>query len=433
MTDWIRSRDHAALFCGCGLGKTAATLDAIDHRMIYDGCKGALIIAPIRVCAITWPNEVTKWDRFKWMRVAHLRTPEGRRAWENGTADIYLINPEQLQKLVPVLFGKKDIPVDILVWDELSQAKNPSSKRVKVLRPHLSKFRHRIGLTGTPVPNSYLDLFAQVRLLDLGERFGLAYTRFQREFFTSDYMGYKWEIRPGAKEIIDDRIADLALSMSSEDYLDVPEATTIDVDVTLPSSARGHYKEMEKHFLMDLASGEIEASTAAVRTMKLVQITSGAVYDEGGESHPVHDAKMKGLRMLLSKHDEPVMVMTLFRHEKERVLMHTGAFEFHESLVPAWREGKIPVMVADPRQMSHGIDGLQNGGRIIIWFSPTYSHETYVQTNARFIRQGQTKETLVYRLLAKDTVDDAVAEAVRDKTDTQSGLMASLKAWQRNR
>jgi hypothetical protein len=467
----------ACEFASPGLGKTVVTLTAISELILDGAARGALIVAPIRVCAITWPAQTAKWDHTNWMRVANMRTPEGQQAWEDGSADIYLINSEQLPTVVRnvkckvckghdegcdnchmgmseqvtpgfvdrFIKGRRTLPVDILVIDELSLAKNHASKRFNALRPYLhdiekldgkknfrSPFRRRWGLTGTPAPNSYLDLFAQVRLIDGGTRLGTAFTAYQRRYFESDYMGFKWNIRPGAKETIDEKLADLALVMLGEDYLDLPTCNTEDIEVDLPAAAMKAYKTLEKELLVELETGEITALSAAALTTKLLQITAGCVFDADRSTHLVHDAKIDALRKLRKAHPkEPLLVLTAYTHERQRILeAFPEAKQFHEKDLGDWQAGKIKMWVTDYRSISHGLDGLQLGGRIAVWATPTYSWEGYTQTNARLVRTGQSYETIVYRILARGTIDSAVAEVLRMKEEGHTGLMNAIKALQ---
>lgn len=436
MIDHLVENDRAALFVSPGKGKTVVTLTAIDTLATLGQFRGALIVAPLRVCSITWPAQVERWAHTRWMRVANLRTAAGLQAWHDGTADIYLINSELLPNRLPKMFPKRKsfvCPVDTLVIDELSLAKNPQSKRFKALHRHLTGIERRWGLTGTPIPNNYLDLFMQVKMLDDGERLGKTFTGYRDAYFyPADYMGYTYKLVTGSKEAIDGKLADLALVLIG-DGTDLPSSSVIDVPATLPTAARRQYKTLEKEMLAEIEQGEITAPSAGVLVNKLLQMTSGAVYDADRNVLPVHTAKIDALRDLLAKHrGEPVLVLCGFRHESARVLEAIPeARMFDEADMTEWQAGKIPVWVADPRSLSHGIDGLQKSCRIAVWVSLTYSHETYVQTNARLIRTGQTSETLIYRLTCSGTIDDAVAEALRDKSDTQSGMLLAVRALQR--
>lgn len=436
MIDHLLDNDRAALFVSPGKGKTVVTLTAIDALATLGQFRGALIVAPLRVCSITWPAQVERWAHTQWMRVANLRTAAGLKAWHEGTADIYLINSELLPNRLPLMFPKRksfEIPVDTLVIDELSLAKNPQSKRFKSLHKHLTGIDRRWGLTGTPIPNNYLDLFMQVKMLDDGSRLGRTFTGYRDAYFyAADYMGYTYKLVTGSKEAIDAKLADFALVMIG-DGTDLPASNVIDIQVTLPTEARKQYKTLEKEMLAEIAEGEITAPSAGVLVNKLLQLTSGAVYDEDRNVLPVHTAKISALRSVLDRHQgEPVLVLCAFKHESARVIEAIpGARMFDEADMADWQAGKIPVWVADARSLSHGIDGLQVSCRIAIWVTLTYSHETYVQTNARLIRTGQTAETLIYRLICSGTVDDAICEALRDKSDTQTGMLFAVRALQR--
>jgi superfamily II DNA or RNA helicase len=436
MIDHLLDNDRAALFVSPGKGKTVVTLTALDALATIGDFKAALIVAPLRVCSITWPAQVERWAHTRWMRVAHLRTAAGLKAWHEGSADIYLINSELLPNRLPLMFPKrKDFtcPVDTLVIDELSLAKNPQSKRFKALHKHLAAIDRRWGLTGTPIPNNYLDLFMQVKMLDDGSRLGRTFTAYRDAYFyAADYMGYTYKLVTGSKEAIDGKLADLALVMVG-DPTDLPASSVIDIPAVMPADARKQYKTLEKEMLAEIEDGEITAPSAGVLVNKLLQLTSGAVYDADRNVLPVHTAKISALRSVIARHQgEPVLVLCAFKHESARVLEAIrGARMFDERNLDDWKAGKIPVWVADPRSLSHGIDGLQVSCRIAIWVSLTYSHETYVQTNARLIRTGQTAETLIYRLICSGTIDDAVAEALRDKSDTQSGMLLAVRALQR--
>jgi SNF2 family DNA or RNA helicase len=278
MIEHLLANDRAALFVSPGKGKTVVTLTALDVLATCGQLRGALIVAPLRVCSITWPAQVARWAHTSWMRVVNLRTAEGLQAWLDGTADIYLINSELLPNRLPLMFPKKKTfvcPVDTLVIDELSLAKNPQSKRFKALHKHLGAITRRWGLTGTPIPNNYLDLWMQVRMLDDGKRLGKTFSSYKDEhFYAADYMGYTYKLITGQKEQIDRRLADLALVMVG-DPSDLPASSIIDIPATLPPAARKQYKTLEKEMLTEIADGEITAPSAGVLVNKLLQLTSG--------------------------------------------------------------------------------------------------------------------------------------------------------------
>jgi len=465
MIDWMLDHEKSAAFAGMGLGKTVCTLSVIDELICSGQSTGAIVVAPLRVAALTWPAQIAKWDHSKWLRVAMLRTPEGMKAWDEGSADIYLANPEQLASyditrngkttrrigLAERMFKKRtSVPADLFVWDELSLAKGHSTKAVNSIRPYLKQhFPRRIGLTGTPIPNSYLDLFAQVRLLDDGERLGVSFTAYRdRWFMQADYMGYSYKLRPGAKEEIDRKIADLALVMLSEDYLDVPKTFVEDINVSLPTEARKHYKTLEKELLLLLerkevvreleirgesGEAEVEALTASTLYGKLRQIVGGAVYDTDRDGHVLHTAKIDALvklRKQLGK--EPLLILCEYHHEYARILAAIpGAEMFDEKRMDEWRAGRIHTVCANAKSLSHGIDGLQDSCRNLCWFTLPDSNERYLQANARIVRTGQGFETYIWRIIAAGTVDDAVVERLREKDDTQSDFLKTLKYLQK--
>lgn len=476
--DWLRDRNQAALFLSPGLGKTVVTATVMSERISEGRNKGFLIVAPIRVVNLTWPEQIEQWDHTRWMRVANLRTPEGIKAWEEGSAEIYLINHEKLPTITRTLkcrkckgggcehcndgftesrtpgfvekyiAKRKELPVDGIVWDELSLCKNHSSVRVNSLRPYLfdtempsgkkfaSPFRCHIGLTGTPVAKDYRDLFAQTRLLDNGQRFGKFVTHYVAKYFDSNTYDYSVKLKPGSKEVIDGKLADLALVMLGDDYLDVPTPTTEDIEVDLPKKAREVYDTLEHDLLVTLESGEIEALSAAALTTKLLQITGGCAYDAERTTHAIHDAKIDALKKLRKKlgPKEPLMVFVAYKHEYQRVLdAIPGARMFNEKDMGDWRKGKIHTWVANPASMSHGLDGIQVSCKTAVWFTLTWSNERYIQSNARIVRTGQSYASTIYRILCTDTVDDAIVESLRRKDDEQTGLLHALKNLQRLR
>ena len=446
MVEHLLANPEAFLFATMGTGKTVATLTAVSELILSGASKGCLIVAPIRVISITWANQVARWNHTRWLRIANMRDPDNWPLWENGGADIYLINPEKLATIERTvkrkvhrtpgfvdrfIKGRKSLPVDIFVLDESSLAKSPSGKRFNALRPHLHTphFKRRWGLTGTPAPNSYMDLFSQVRLIDNGVRLGRSIHLYKQTYFDSDYMGWTFEIKPGAKERIDAKLADIALVVDDPDQ---PPMRVVDVEVALPKDAAKAYKTLEKDMLLKLETGDVEALSAAALVTKLLQACAGCIYGTESEVHVVHDAKLKALAKIRKDHPkEPLLVLTSFIHERERLLeAFPEARQFHEKDMALWQAGKIPMWVGDARSLCHGIDGLQDAGRILVWMTGTYSNEVYQQANARLARTGQRHETIVYRVLARGTIDDAVVEVLREKADQQAGLMAAVHALQ---
>lgn len=463
--DHLLANDTAALFAGMGLGKTAMVLSALNQLIADGASKGALVIAPLRVSLFTWRDEIAKWENFRWMKIVSLRTEEGRQAWANKEACIYTINYESLfiprkcprtgETVDHGILGKllkgvrgSHLPVDTVIWDELSKAKNPSSKRIQHFRKYRQKFKRHWGLTGTPVPNSYLDLFAQIRLLDDGATFGKVMGNFKTQYFQPvDYMQRKWEVRDGCAGLIEEKIKPFTLTLRSEDWLDIPPTTTTDVEVALPKSVAPIYKKLEKEMLIQLQQSEVVAVNQAVLVGKLMQVVSGAVYadriedwlarpDEGDKSKSahileLHDAKIKALRKLFNDEgQQPMIVAIRYKHERERILAaFPEARAFSSECLPDWNAGKIKMLVAHPASMGHGLN-MQSGGCRACWFTPTYSREEYDQLNARVVRTGQTQKTKIFRLVASGTIDDAVVAANDAKGDNQSAFLATLKNLQ---
>jgi hypothetical protein len=432
ITQHILNNPEAAIFAGMGLGKTAATIDAIATLIADGDVNSVLIVAPLRVALLTWPGEVGRYKNFDWLRVADLRCWEGRQAWVHKAAHIYVINYEQLPALCDDdwgfslnIRGVEHLP-NMIVWDELSKAKSSSSKRIKKFLPFRQIFKRHVGLTGTPVPNSYLELHPQIRLLDGGKRLGWSHTAFRNRYFESDYMGYKWNLQEGAKDKIEAKIADMAISLQVEEYLNLPPIEFVDEEVKLPADVFKNYRKLEKELLIQIANKEIIALTAAALVTKLLQFTSGAIYDSEKEVAQVHNEKTKALKEIVKFSQGGVLVAYHYKHERERILREVpGAVEFSEAAMADWNAGKIKVLIGHPQSIGHGLN-LQHGGNTIVWYSLTYSRELFDQFNARLWRTGQTKNVTVYRLTVPFTVDEAVAEALRVKGDQQSLLLAAI-------
>lgn len=429
--NFLMAHDRAALFMSMGLGKTATTLSAIHDLMADGACSGVLVVAPLRVATLTWPHEIARW--FPNLRVANLRTLDGMSALKHGRAHIYCCNYEMLPRLAKDYFyNRRNLAFDTVVFDELTMAKNPSSKRIRALRPYLPKLQRRWGLTGTPTPNGLLDLWAQIFLLDDGATFGRSVTGYRETYFKSDYMGYNWTLRDGAQKQIEAKLARVALTLRASDYLDIPDTVYEDVEIALPNDARKAYDEMQEELLVMLREHDVEivAVNAAVLVNKLLQIAGGAIYDAEKCAHRLHTAKVDRLAKLVSDIGEPVLIACNFVHEKERILEAVeGCREWSDDLIYEWNAGRIPAIVAHPKSIGHGLN-LQFGGRTVIWFSRTWSREQYDQFNARVARKGQGAVPQVFHLVCKDTADEAVAEALRMKGDTQTALLTALRSLQ---
>jgi len=418
MRDFLLANSRAGAFVSPGMGKTAATLSAIKS-LIAEGFKGALVVAPLRVATYTWPNEISKWDDFKWLKFEVLRGQE-----PSGNSQIYITNYEQLPNLKNLNF------CDLVVFDEITRAKNHKSQRIKAVEK-LFKNHWRWGLTGTPRPNSLLELFAQIKLLDGGQRLGKSFTQFkQTYFYPTDYMGYNWEPKKDSEEKIYAKIKDLTITLRSSDYLDLPETFIEDIEIGLPIPARKLYTELERKLLVCLRQGEIVASNAAVLANKLLQITGGASYSEDRSVLEIHEGKIEALKRLLHKlGNTRVIIAANYIHERERICKAVqgcvASSTIKGNIEEIWNKGEIQYLVADPRSLGHGLN-LQQGGSTVVWFSPTWSRELYDQFNARVARKGQKEITTIYRIICKDTIDEAVIETLRERGLGQSAMLNVL-------
>lgn len=423
MVDHLLANDRAYASVGLGLGKTASTLAALNTLFQDGAIKAALIVAPKRVARMTWPNEIAKWDQFKWMRVEHLMGEP-----PSGQSQLYLINYDRLGQLTDLSFA------DVVVFDEITKAKNPQSKRINAIRP-LFRNHRRWGLTGTPRPNSLMELFAQIRLLDDGKRLGRAFGAFRDGYFyPTDYMRYNWEPKSGSEEKVYQRIADLTVTLRSSDYLNVPDAILDDVEVTLPPAAQDAYDELEKQFLVETKDGEVVARNAAVLAGKLHQLAGGVVYNDDQSVSDLHTEKLTALAGIVKNVQEPLLVATNYVHERERVVSSfkdaVDAAKFKGDIEAAWNSGKIKMLVADPRSLGHGLN-LQQGGRTVVWYSPTWSRELYDQFNARVARKGQGRQPLIYRILSRGTIDEAIVETLRERGDAQHAMLRVMANYRK--
>ena len=408
------------------------TLSAIWELMFdYFEVSKVLVIAPLRVAENTWTDELEKWDHLTFLRISKVLGNEKERVKAlQAPADIYIVNRENVQWLSEFC----DWDFDMLVIDELSSFKNPSSKRFKALRRKRPGIDRVVGLTGTPSTNGLMDLWSEIYLLDQGERLGKTIGSYRADFFVPDrmngYIVYSYKPRPGAEDFIYGLLSGLCISMKSQDYIKMPERLERDVKVKLPDTAKTAYKEMEREMVISLEDKTIDAVNAAVLTNKLLQMASGAVYDENKAVIEVHSVKLDALEDIIeSANGKPVLVYFNYQHERTRI---TKRFkEAKEIKTPedfkAWNQGEIPVAIAHPASMGHGLN-LQQGGSTVIWFSLPWSLELYQQANARLWRQGQENTVVIFRLLAKGTIDLDVARALEQKDVTQEALMQAVKA-----
>ncbi len=435
----ILTHDQAALLLDMGLGKTVITLTALEILMVQEfEIRKPLIVAPLRVARDTWPAEIRKWDHLAGMTWSVVTgTARERLAALRKKADIYIINRENVQWLVEQSGMPFDF--DMLVIDELSSFKNWRAKRFRSLMQVRPFVRRVVGLTGTPASNGLMDLFAEFRLLDQGKRLGRFIGQYRNTFFIPERVNgpvvYSYRLRPGAEDEIYRRIGDMTISMKACRYLKMPELITTSYEVEMSPDEREQYDDMKEKLVLSLPDGEVTAANAAVLTGKLLQLAGGAIYTDDGDTVRIHDRKLDALEDIIEgMNGRPLLVGYWFRHDLERIarrLTEAGIpFEKlgSEASLKRWNDGKIPVGLAHPASMGHGLN-LQQGGNTICWFSPTWSLELYQQMNARLFRQGQKSQTVVItHIVTRDTIDLRVLEALSVKEKTQEALIAAVKA-----
>lgn len=430
---------NALLLCGMGIGKSAACLHRLNQMFKNGEAFAALIIAPLRVCSLTWPMEIQDREEFRWMKIANLRTESGQRAFLNGRGHIYLVNWESIPLLVNLVERRKGtVPFDVVIFDELTKAKNPGSKRVNLYRRKVPRVERHWGLTGTFVPNSHKDVFAQVRLIDGGERLGKVHEHFLKEHFhCTQWGGYpEWEPKHGATKRIEEKISDITITLKTSDWLNLPDTVVEDIEVHFTPELKKQYDKLERELVIELRKDKVlNIPSAASLVTKLMQFTSGRMYDDERDEHPIHNLKFDALKKLVAESKQPVLVACIYQHEQSRIRKQFPQAKFfadakneeqQRKLFSDWNAKKIPLLVGHPASCGHGIN-LQHGSSIMVWISLTYSRELYEQMIARLARRGQENIIRVYRIMVPGTVDDAVAEALATKSKNEQRLIAALQ------
>lgn len=429
--EFIVSRKVSALFLDCGLGKTVITLTAIWELLLdYFEIRKVIILAPLRVSRDTWRGELEKWDHLSGIEMSLvLGSEKERRAALNRRANVYVINRENVQWLVE----NYRWDFDMVVIDELSSFKSHKAKRFKALKKVRPMVKRIIGLTGTPAPNGLIDLWAEIGILDMGQRLGRFIGGYREQFFVPDKrsreMVFSYKPREGAEEMIYGLISDICISMKAVDYLEMPECIYNRVEVAMNEKEMKLYGQLEKDMLLPFADGDIDAVNAAALSGKLMQMVNGAVYDENGNVKHIHDRKLEALEDLVeAANGKPVLIAYWYRHDLDRIKKRTGAVALDTAEdMQRWNAGEIQVAVIHPASAGHGLN-LQAGGSTLIWFGLTWSLELYQQTNARLWRQGQKETVVIHHLVAKDTLDEKVMAALEKKDCGQSALVEAVKA-----
>lgn len=431
--NFILAHKVSALFLDCGLGKTITTLTAINELM-YDSFEigKVLIIAPLRVAQSTWKEEIEKWDHLNLLRysIAVGDEKERIRALKQNS-DIYIINRENVDWLVTK--SGIDFNFDMLIIDELSSFKSHTSKRFKSLLKIRPYFERVVGLTGTPSSNGLMDLWAEFRVLDLGERLGRYITHYRNEYFLPDKRNgaviFSYKPQPNAEERIYRRLADMTISMKSTEYLKMPELILNELEINLDEEDQMKYKKFKKEMVMTIQEKEIDAINAASLSNKLIQLANGSIYDEDKKFYEVHNKKLDKLEEIIeSANGKPVLVAYWFKADKERIEKRFKVREIKTADdIKQWNKGMIDLALIHPASVGHGLN-LQSGGSTLVWFSLTWSLELYQQTNARLYRQGQKDTVVIHHLITKNTIDEDIMKSIKRKDKTQEALMRAVKA-----
>lgn len=427
---------QAGLFLDPGLGKTSIVYAAFKLLRQQGLVKRMLVVAPLRPAHSVWPQEAQKWSDFAAFKVRVLHG-EQRRVVSDSDVDV--INPEGLKWLFGEVSRLRTFPWEMLVIDESTRFKHTDTQRFKTLKPWLPKFLRRYILTGSPAPNGLMDLFGQIYILDRGHALGQYITHYRREFFDqTGFNGFEWQLRKGSEELIHQRIKPLVLRQSAEDFLDLPPLLENVVRVDLPPAARQIYDQMEEHLIAELNEGVVTAATASAAAIKCRQIANGGIYGAEGEWQHVHEAKTEAVAELVEGLcGKPAFIAYEFRHDLERLqrafpdapyLGGGVAPRAAASIEAAWNAGQLPVLLAQPASVAHGLN-LQGTSAAVIWHSLTWDLEHDEQFVRRVWRQGQRGRVVVHRVVARGTVDEVVLAALRGKDRRQRNLLDSLRIF----
>lgn len=442
--NFLRQHDRGALWLDMGLGKSSITLTVLNEYLYKDfRLDKVLVIAPKRVAEDTWTREADKWDHLQHLRISKMMgTAKQREKAYQADADIYIINRENVVDLVEK--HGKDWKFDAVVIDESSSFKATKAKRWRLLKRVAPLCKVVWELTGTP--GGLLDLWAQIYLMDGGERLGKTLTAYRDKYFTPGarrgHVVYEWKPKPGAQERIEAALSDICLSMKAGDWLDMPARVDVEHFVHMSSAERKLYDKLEKERVLPLLDGRLTENfddadhailgdTAAALTNKLLQMANGAVYDDDGNIIRIHDAKLDVLEEIVeAAGQEPVLVYYNYKHDLERI---KARFPQAQTLdtgddIRAWNDGEIPLLLCHPASVAYGLN-MQEGGHIIVWFGPTWSLELYQQANARLLRQGQTDTVFIHHILTEGTLDLRVVQSLEKKDGAQEALLNALKGY----
>jgi SNF2 family DNA or RNA helicase len=433
----IIDNSHCGVFLDMGLGKTVSALTAVKDLISYLDITTTLVIAPKRVAENVWTEELDKWEHLQGLTISVIAGNETQRKKALAVkADVYTIGRDNVAWLCS-MFGGGYLPYDMVIIDESSSFKNHKSVRFKALKQVQPSLSRVVLLTGTPAPNSLIDLWPQLYLLDRGERLEKYITRYRQKYFkpgqTNGAIVYNYNLQKDGKERIYKKINDICISMKAEDYLQLPGRVNNYIKINFDLKTQKLYDEFEREQIIELFEGqEITALSAAALSNKLLQYANGAVYDEDKNWHQVHALKLEACKEIIEDAGgKPVLIAWTYRHEMYRLKEYLKKYKPRELKtgqdIKDWNAGKIQVMLMHPASGGHGLN-LQSGGNMIIWFGQTWSLELYQQFNARLDRQGQTEVVVINHLVACKTIDQDVIKALERKEKGQTSLMNAIKA-----
>ena len=442
--EFLKTHKRAGLFLDMGLGKTVISLTHVKELLDDFAIHKVLVIAPLRVAQDTWSRESEKWEHLADLRISRvLGDREHRLAALEKSADVYVINRENVQWLVELLGKTWDF--DMVIIDELSSFKSSGSKRWRCLKRVIKLSPYVVGLTGTPASNGYIDLWPEIFLLDGGQRLGRTLGEFRTRYFNpgahKGHIVYEWKLKPGAKDSIDRALSDLCLSMSKEDWLQLPPVIYNTVTVRMSAEERKIYDHLRATQVLPLLAGELSTmrdfdsavvgTTAATLSGKLLQLANGAAYDDRGSVYHVHDRKLDALEDIAEEaHGQPLLVFYSYQHDRDRILQRfpSAVVMAGSETITAWNNGEIPMLLCHPASCAYGIN-LQTGGHIIVWFGLPWSLEQFSQANCRLYRLGQGQSVIIHRIICEGTLDEKVLAVLDQKDATQKGLLDALKQY----
>lgn len=431
-TDFILNQSICCLMLDMGLGKTVITLTALWQLALdsFDVSR-VLVIAPKRVAEDTWPKELAKWEHLTGLTSSLvLGSAAERKAALQRKAFLYIINRENVAWLVKNHYWD----FDMVVIDELSSFKSNKAERFKAMKKVRPMVTRIVGLTGTPAPNTLLDLWPQMYLMDMGQRLGRFIGGFRDRFFLPDKRNreiiYSYKPREGAEDAIYALISDICISMKAADYLDMPERIDNRIEVSMSPKERKLYDDFQKDMVLSIGDEELDAVNAAALSNKLLQMANGAVYGEDKKVIPIHDRKLDALEDLVeAANGKPLLVAYWYKHDLQRIKARFKNARCIDTAkdIDDWNAGQIPLALIHPASAGHGLN-LQDGGCTIVWFGLTWSLELYQQLNARLWRQGQKHTVVIHHIVTKGTHDEDVMRALENKDTRQSALIEAVRA-----